>query len=229
MRQSIGPAIRVSERGSHGCFCAGHHGRRDHRLHAGLADGDDVRARAEVLEHLDQVVDILLEPEAALRQRHFARVLPVGDVDVMVLQHGLHGVAQEGGEVAGQGRDDQHLRLGRVDVLPEVQQAAEGQVERGLFDDQRFAVLDHHRLDAEGLGDMRQLGACRHFQRGHKLAGSRRIRRAVQRRPHLQRSERGSAKRRRSLHLGLVNVVPHIPARSILRQMRDPSSFLNEA
>ena len=72
--------------------------------------------------------------------------------------------------MARQRRDDQHLGLGRVDVLPEVQQAAERQVERGLLDDQRFAVLDHHRLDAEGLGDVRQLGAGRHLQRGHKLA-----------------------------------------------------------
>ena len=40
---------------------------------------------------------------------------------------------------------------------------------------------------------------------------------------------RGGAKRRRSLHLSLVNMVPHILMRSILRQMRDLSSFLNEA
>ncbi len=169
IRQSIGPAIRVSERGSHGCFCAAITAVAHGRLHAGLAHRHHVRAGPEVLQHLDQVVDIVLEPEPSLRQRHFARIAPVGDVDVMILQHRLHGVAQESREVSRQRSDQQHFRLRRVDILPEVQQAAERQVQRRLLDDQRFLVLDHHRLDAEGLRDVRQLGAGRHLQSCHNL------------------------------------------------------------
>ena len=46
------------------------------------------------------VVDVVVEVEAALDDRHVAGVGPVGDVDVEVLQEGLHRAAQQGGVVA---------------------------------------------------------------------------------------------------------------------------------
>jgi hypothetical protein len=35
-----------------------------------------------MLEELDQIIDIIVEIEAAVAQRHQLRVAPVGDVDV---------------------------------------------------------------------------------------------------------------------------------------------------
>ena len=54
-------------------------------------------------------------PKRPARERHVARVVPVGDVDVVVGQHRAHGVAQQRREVARHRRDDQHARLRRVE------------------------------------------------------------------------------------------------------------------
>ena len=104
-----------------------------------------------MLQHADQVVDIFLEAEAPLHERDLARILPVGDVDIVVLQHGLHRVAQECREVTGKGSDDQHFRLWRVDVLAEMEHAAKREIEHCLLDNKRLAILDNHGRDAEGL------------------------------------------------------------------------------
>ncbi len=53
----------------------------EHR-HRRLADRHHMRIRAELVEHVDDVVDIVVEIELAFADRHHARVGPVGDVDV---------------------------------------------------------------------------------------------------------------------------------------------------
>jgi hypothetical protein len=46
-------------------------------------------------------------------KRNVARVMPVGDVDVVVLQQRLHGAAQQGGEMPGHRRHQQrHVAQG---------------------------------------------------------------------------------------------------------------------
>ncbi len=82
------------------------HGRLAHRHH--------VRRRAEVVIDLDQVVDVVVEIEGAVRDRHHARVGPVGDEDLVLRQHRLDGAAQKRRVVAGERRDDQKLRIGRA-------------------------------------------------------------------------------------------------------------------
>ena len=67
MRVSIGPAIRVMLRGWAGLLGLRHDRRRRQHLHAGLADGDDVRAGTDRLEEVDHVVDVFVEAEAAVR------------------------------------------------------------------------------------------------------------------------------------------------------------------
>ena len=94
-----------------------HDGDGGERLHAGLADGEDMRAGADRLEKADQIVDVVVDAEAARLDRHVARIGPVGDVDVVVPEQRLDRAAQQRGEMARQRRDHQHARLRRVDVL----------------------------------------------------------------------------------------------------------------
>ena len=49
--------------------------------------------------------------EFTFRQRHQACVFPIGDVDLVVLEHGLDCVTQQGGVVARQRCNDQNCRL----------------------------------------------------------------------------------------------------------------------
>ncbi|MDT4835658.1 hypothetical protein FQZ97_693310 [compost metagenome] len=139
---------------------AGHerHGRQ-HR-HGGLAHAHHVAVAVLGLQAADEllhVVDVVVEVELTVGQRHQARVLPVGDVDLVVLQHGAHGVAQQRGVVARQRRHDQHhgLALERLEDVRfvgealEAAQFAEGLVELdGLLDHDLFAV-DLDGLDVE--------------------------------------------------------------------------------
>jgi hypothetical protein len=88
----------------------GHDGGGGQRRHAGLADGHHVRARADGGQEADHVVDVVVQAKAPCAA-HIAGVVPVGDVDVVVLQQRAHGLAQQRGEVARQRRHQQHRRL----------------------------------------------------------------------------------------------------------------------
>ena len=72
-----------------------------HRSHccehgdAGLAHRDHMGALADRFEELDQVRDVFVEAEPAVLAIDVAHVVPVGDEDVMLRQHGLHGAAQQ--------------------------------------------------------------------------------------------------------------------------------------
>ena len=65
----------------------------------------------QVADEFLDVIDIVVKVERAIGQRHVACVFPVGDIDLVVFQHGLDGVAQQGRVVARQRRYDQHRRL----------------------------------------------------------------------------------------------------------------------
>ncbi|MNF01419.1 hypothetical protein D3C80_2004060 [compost metagenome] len=62
-----------------------------------------------------------IEAEAPGYQRDIARIVPVGDIDVVVGQHGLRRAAQQRGKVAGHRRHQQHARLAADAVAAEVQ------------------------------------------------------------------------------------------------------------
>ena len=149
---------------------AAHHGHRQRRLlaaaghqrdggqrrHGRLADADDmavVVAALQVVDEVLQVVDVVVEVELALGQRHQARVLPLGDVDLVVLEHGAHGLAQQGRIVARQGSDDQHHRLAleageRLGIVAEALEAQ--QVAEGLGHLDPFLDRDLHPVDVDG-------------------------------------------------------------------------------
>ena len=83
-----------------GMVLFGHQGGGGQNRRSGLADGDHVGTGAQNAQHLDDVVDIVVEVEAALQHRHFAGVDPVDDEHRMVGQEGLDRTAQQGGVVA---------------------------------------------------------------------------------------------------------------------------------
>ncbi|MNQ78891.1 hypothetical protein D3C85_938140 [compost metagenome] len=85
----------------------GHDGAGRQHRRSRLADADDVGARADGRQHGPDVIDVVVEVEAAFQHRHLTGVLPVGDIDVVVLQEALDRAAQQGGVVTRQGSDDQ--------------------------------------------------------------------------------------------------------------------------
>jgi len=89
-----------------------------------------VGVAAERVQHRNHVVDVIVEIEWPLRQRHDAGVAPFGDVDVVIGQKGLDGAAQQGRKMPGQRRDDQQPRLRparrMLEYAFEVRELAEG-------------------------------------------------------------------------------------------------------
>ena len=90
------------------------------RLHAGdggehrhrwLAHRQHVYVATEQMQHRDQVIDVVVEIEGTLRQRHHARVHPFGEIDVVVGQKALDCAAQQSWIVARHRRDDEQARL----------------------------------------------------------------------------------------------------------------------
>ena len=127
-------------------------GCRQHR-HGRLANRHEVRVLADELRELDDVVDVIVEIETADGDRHVARVVPVGDVDIVLGQHGLNRAAQQRGVVARHRRDDQHLRVVAFAadgfIASEVNEIAERFDEHDLFVDRHGDAGDLRRLQAE--------------------------------------------------------------------------------
>ncbi len=138
----------------------GHEGDgREHR-HRGLAHAHHVAVAVAGLQQADEflhVVHVVVEVELAFRQGHEAGVLPVGDEDLVALQHGAHGVAQQRGVVAGQRGHDQHRglaldgleRAGVVAEALEAAQLAEGLVQLHPFVDDHLVAVHLDGGDAE--------------------------------------------------------------------------------
>ncbi len=180
------------------------------RLHARLADGDHVRARADHAEELDEVVRVAVEAERAGGDGDLARVVPVGQVDVVLGEHRPHGRAQQCGEVPRHGRDEQDRRLGDVGVLLEVQKRAErGDVGRALRDRDLLAP-DERAVDAERGTRVREA------PEGHELGGrgraadEREVRQAArQMGDRIRQDRRRDPEGRHEIGLRLIGRVEH--------------------
>ena len=120
----------------------------EHR-HGRLTDADDVHVGAEHANELDDVIDEVVEIEASHGERDVARVVPVGDVRLMVGQHRLDGAAQQRRVVPRHRRHDQHLGVvalagERGLVALEMEEAPERR--------RRDHLLAHADLDAADAG-----------------------------------------------------------------------------
>jgi hypothetical protein len=162
------------------------------------------------LQEADHVAGIFVEAEAAVRDRNIARIVPIGNVDVMFGQHGAHGGAQQGGEMAGQRRHQQHARLRLLDVLFEMQQGRERCHVGGFFGDRHLAVADHDAVDAvrrAGVGEPR---ARDQLIGGGEIAERRRPRRAVEPFAHGFRRHAGKgAHRHHDVGMRLIGLIEH--------------------
>ena len=197
-----------------------HHRGGDEHGDARLAHRHDVRAWPDRLQETDQVRDIVVEAEPAVRERDIAHVVPVGDVDVVLGQHGAHGTAQERREMTRQRRDQEHARLRRVDILLEVQKRAERRGQRGVLVDRDLAVADCHAIDPEGGTGVGQPGARDELVGRGEVAQRGVVGDADQRlaeRP--QGGARPAANRNHNVGMGLISLVEHSPpggARALL-------------
>jgi hypothetical protein len=144
-----------------GFTAAGHQRHRCQHRHRGLAHADDVAVAVHALQvanELLHVVDVVIQVEFAFGQRHQAGVFPVGDVDLVVLEHGAHGVAQQRGVVPGKRRHHQHhwlvLGLGQrggvVGKAFETAQFAKGLVQLHPFMDGHAHAVHFHTGDVKG-------------------------------------------------------------------------------
>ena len=98
-RRGAGMIILVHQR---------HGGQRRYRR---LAHRQHVRIRAQCFEELDQIIDIVVEVEAAFTGRHQAGVAPIGDVYLVIGQQPLHRAAQQRGIMARHWRHNQDARI----------------------------------------------------------------------------------------------------------------------
>ena len=161
-----------------------HDRHRGEGRHRWLAHRQHVRAGAQLLEEFDQIVDIVVEVETALFDRHVTRVGPVGDVDVVAWQHPLDRPAQQCREVPAHRRDDQQLRLSLHALLAEVQQVAERLAERDVLVDRDDLAADGRlgdsecRLSARRAGVREDIETCRRDRAERAVAE--RIRRIVE-------------------------------------------------
>ena len=204
-----------------GLATAGHQRHRGQHRHGGLAHAHHMAVAVQALQVADEllhIVDVVVQVELAVFQRHQARVLPVGDVDLVVLQHGAHGVAQQRGVVARQRRHDQHHRLvlqagegGRiVGKALEAAQLAKRFVDLDALVNRNVHALDLHRADAKFGLDVVLAQAVQQRVAGRHALGQRRLRHRVQRvAVELGCGLRQVGKRLHDGALGFVELVEH--------------------
>ena len=161
--------------------------------------------------------DVVVETERAVAERHVAHVVPVGDVDVVLGEHGAHGGAQQRREMAGQRRDQQHARLRHVDVLLEMQERTERRDMGRNLAHLDLAVADHDAVDAERGPRVREAGAGDQFVGRGEIANHA-VPRAADRRPADRlRSETGQRSHRaHHVVMGLIGLIEHSPTTASL-------------
>jgi hypothetical protein len=72
-----------------------------------------MRSGPDLTEERHEVCDVVVESKLSRRNRNIACIVPVGDVDVVIHEHGGDCASHQCREVPGQSGYDKHLRLGR--------------------------------------------------------------------------------------------------------------------
>ena len=166
------------------------------------------------------MVDELVEAEAPLGQRHVARVLPVGDVEVVLGQHHLDGAAQQRGEVPRHRRHQQDARLRHRMVLAEVQQRAERRVVGCLLGHRHALPVHRHDVDAERRPRMRKPGVGEHGQPGRDMPHQRRRAGAAIGQSRQAGADPGElTQREQQVRLCLIELIHHRPAKAAFMRL----------
>ena len=116
------------------------------------------------------MLDVFVETESAMRRRDVPHIVPIGNVDVVLGQHGTHGAAQKSREMTGKRGDQKDPRLGKVAVLAEVQQRPKRGREHGTLAHGHLAVADRHAIDAKCRAVMGQSGSGNELVCGCEIA-----------------------------------------------------------
>src|SRR5690606_13400605 len=174
--------------------------------YGGLADRHDMAARTEQVEEVANVIDVVVKFERTLAQRHVAGIPPVGDVDLMVGQHGLHRAAQQSGEMARQGRHDQQLRIPALlaAFADEMLELPEGQAQHDLLAHPAGRAVDHRGFEAEFRLGVASGAVVEGLQPGcHGTGGRRVVQRQIGKpqRRGLNFGQRANRLQRDTLHL----------------------------
>jgi hypothetical protein len=152
--------------------------RRRHRRDSGqggdrrLAHRDHVGARTQNLLKADQVVDELIQPEHAVRQRRIAGVLPICNVDIVFGHHNLQRAAQQRREMARHRGNQQHFRLRRGDVLAEPEQRRERRFVGDFLGHGNPLALEHDAVQPIGRAPMGEFGFGDHAEGRAELTQS---------------------------------------------------------
>ena len=211
-----------------------HDGNRRHHRHRRLAHRDDMHVAAERMQHLDDVIDIVFEIEAALGHRHHPGIGPVGDVDLMGRQKGFDRAAQQRRVMTGHRRHDQHARLRRAQrprqLAIEIQQPAERLFPHDADFDRRAHAVDFGIVQAPFGLAVAARGALEHFAAGGDRFAELGVRPRIERilKQDLGRVGHGA----RRIERGLRHLVHPVHRRrqrrtAFGRQRRRPAKFTN--
>ncbi len=189
----------------------GHQRHGGQRRHARLAGGNDVGVRTHRLQEVDDVLRVFVEAEAPAFERHVAYVVPVGDVDVVILQRGADRVAQQRREVPGHRRHDEYLGLPRYALLAKAQQRRERRGGDDFLGDGAGLAMDDDAVDAPRRALAADLGQRQHLAgRGHRPRGGAERRTPSWTVEHRNRPLRPSAKRPEQVRLGLECLIHRV-------------------
>ena len=172
---SIGSAHQHHGMGNVGVLVGFHQRNRRHHRHRRLAHRDHMRVAAQQMQHGDDVVDVVIEIEATLRERHHARVDPFGHVDVVIGQKSFDRAAQQRRVMARHRRHDQQLGLRPprhvAEGALEMQQPAERALPDAVDMHRHALAADHGVVDMPFRHAVAARRALEHFHAGgHRLA-----------------------------------------------------------
>ena len=123
---------------------------------------------AHDVQHVDNVVDVVIEVEAAGCERYHACIHPVGDIHVMVRQHVLHRAAQQRRIVARHGRNDKEFRFLAQTACPgsalfKIDEPAERPLPHDPLGDGNPLAADGYFIDTEFRLSITPRHALEHF------------------------------------------------------------------
>ena len=105
--------------------------------------------RPEYLEKSDDVIDKVVEVERTMLQPDISRIVPVGDVDVVIGEEHLSSAAQQGGEMPRHRCYQQNARLRPRRLLLEAQQRTKRRLVNSRLAYSSLAAADRDGVDAE--------------------------------------------------------------------------------
>ena len=145
-----------------GCFfiARSHQRHSGQHRHRGLANAHYMAVAVFALHMADAVlhiVDVVIQIESTFGQRHETCVFPVGDIDLVVFEHGFDGIAQQRCVVARKRRYDQHDRMvldfdQRVRIVGQAlktQQIAKGSAPLDALVNRHLDAIDLYGTQAE--------------------------------------------------------------------------------